>query len=158
MKKFWILFGLFFVSNISAQTVQEIIYRDSVAAADTVGAGTVVFDTTLHSWKRIDGINKIHVYAKLIPTPGVTDTNLTNDTFFVNLQFSNDESFVMRTAQLDTLLTTDSGWTGNDLIVADSLRGLYIRVMLIHNAPKRAPGFLNQVSGKTLKCIMALVK
>lgn len=145
--------------NICAQTVQEIIYRDSVGVADTAtGIDTKTFDTTLHSWKRIDGINRIHVYAKLIPTSGVTDTNLTSDTFFVNLQFSNDESFVMKTAQLDTFLTTDSGWTGNDLVVPDSLRGLYIRAMLIHNALRRTPGFLNQVSGKTLKLIMALVK
>lgn len=158
MKKL-ILLCMLICGAASAKDVSPINYRDSIGVADTAtGAGTTTFDTSFSEWVRIEGARSIHVFVKLVALPTVIDTNFTSDTFFVNVQFSMNNGILSKTVRLDTLLTTDSAYTGADLLVPDSIPGEYMRAMLIHNTLRRPPAALNKVYGKMLQFYYALVK
>ena len=154
-----LLLCLLLIGTITqAKDIPTLSYRDSIAVADTSGAGTVTFDTTLSDWVRVDGGRAIHVFVVLKPKPGVIDTNFTSDTFFVNVQFSMNQSVVTKTVRLDTLLDNASVWTGADMMVPDSIAGEYMRAMLIHNALKRPVASVTKVYGKLLDFYYSLAK
>lgn len=135
-------------------------YRDSISAADTTGAGTQRFDTTYGEWKKIHGAEKFHFYAKIEALNGVIDTNFANDSFFIDVELTFDKvgGDVTKLFQLDTLLDTDSAWTGNDALSADSLRGNYLRVRFIHHAPKAPVAAFENIYGKRLNLWYVLIK
>lgn len=114
-------------------------FTDAVSATDTV-ITTKRFDTTFTPWASIEGAQKLHFYTRLI-----NDTNWTADSFWVSAQFSIDQKFVTKTIELDTFVATDSGWSGNDALAADSIRGEYMRGRLIHydSAEAKLPAVKN---------------
>jgi len=158
MKKIVVLLILCAVSA-GAKDIPDIQFRDSISAADTNAARA---DTVYSSWEYIEGALKLNFYHWLLPYSGVIDTNFTNDSFFVDYQLSMNKRIVIITDELDTFVTTDSGWAGNDALNADSLRGDYLRIRMIHRAPDPTVGdgnpFLNKVYGKILKIYFTMKK
>jgi len=90
-------------------------------------------DSVYSEWVPIHGATKFHFYAQVLPyLRGGIDTNFAADSFYIGAQLSFNKIQVTKTLELDTFLTTDSGWTGlltSDGIAADSLRGNYMRLI-----------------------------
>jgi len=144
------------LSSLTAKDLKRINYTKTFVNADTLGWT----DTTLGDWERIEGATRLHFYVDLVaPRGGAIDTNFGADSFFINIQFSLDKKRVTKTIEIDTLLDTGAGWTGNDALVADSLRGAWMRAMLIHRDTTNVPaGVVGNTYGKGLIVYYTLTK
>lgn len=100
-----------------------------------VDADTLIWtDTAFGDWGPIDGATSLHFFVRLGPPVAdgvIIDTNFAADSFFINVQLSFDRVNISRTFELDTLLDDGNVWTGNDVVVADSIRGNWMRAMII---------------------------
>ena len=159
MKKLIFILGVLVLIQITqAKDIKEIVYRDSVTAADTNGNGTQTFDTTFGNWAKVDGATRIMAFVRLVPNRDVIDTNFADDTFFVNVQFSFDKIIIVKTVRLDTLLDDGNVQTGAVDLIADSIVADFMRPMLIHNTQKRKVANFTKVYGKKLKFYYTLQK
>ena len=157
-----ILYLLLLGTSVFAYDFQPVGMRDSISVADTATGG-VYGDTVYSNWQDIAWASKMSFYVKIVPyslflIPAVIDTNFASDSFFIDAQLSIDRSNVTITIPLDTLLTTDSSWTGNDALVTDSLRGSYMRARFIHrNGVRALPAALNKVYGKAFQLFYSII-
>ncbi len=116
----------------------RVVVPDSISVADT---NTARVDTVYSSWVDMAGAQKLQFYTFLrAPFPPAKDTNFANDTFFIDIELSFDKIVVSKLFLVDTMVTTDSGWTGVaddkvDMLDADSLRGNWMRTRVVHRAP-----------------------
>lgn len=140
----------------------RVVVPDSIAVADTNAARV---DTAYSSWVDIAGAEKLQFYTFLrAPFPPAKDTNFVNDTFFIDIELSFDKIVVSKLFLVDTMVVTDSGWTGvaddkADLLAADSLRGNWMRTRVVHRAPDMAcPGCVNNNYGKILTMYYTIVR
>ncbi len=138
MKKLILILGILLLPALSLAGEMRVIVPDSISVADT---NTARVDTAYSSWVPIQGAQKLQFYTFLrAPFPPAKDTNFANDTFFIDIELSFDKIVVSKLFLVDTMLTTDSGWTGiaddkADLLDADSLRGNWMRTRVMHRAP-----------------------
>ena len=160
MKKLILILCLGMIAgSVETKDIPTIFYKDSILATDTVGSGTQTFDTTFSGWVKVGGATQINTYVRLLPYGGtVIDTNFTNDTFFVNVQFSFDKVNIVATAQLDSLYDAESVQTGAGDLTANDIVGFYMRSMLIHNTQKRKVANFEKVYGKKLEFYYTLQK
>ena len=159
MKKLIFILGvLVLIQPTQAKDIRDIVYKDSITAADTNGSGTQTFDTTFRNWVKVDGATQINTFVRLIPNGDVIDTNFADDTFFVNVQFSFDKVIIVSTVKLDTLFDDTDVQTGPGDLVANDIVGDFMRAMLIHNTQKRKVANFTKVYGKKLKFYYTLQK
>lgn len=128
MKRLLLILMLTALPYVSGANDLSVIYNDSISATDSIAA-TVRQDTVFTPWVDIRGYKAIHFYSYLVPY--FTDTNWTNDTFFINAQTSFNR-IGLKTYLVDTFLTSDSSWSPLKLNTTDSIFGNWMRGMLIH--------------------------
>jgi hypothetical protein len=140
MRKLLTLLLICGLAGVVSANDLHVRYANTMTAADTLA----FCDSSYSEWHDVSGASKLHFYALLIPyLAGGVDTNMGADTFFVNAQLSFNKRHITKTLELDTFLTTDSGWTGlltSDGIAGDSLRGCWMRALLIHKDTTNLPG------------------
>jgi hypothetical protein len=107
----------------------RVLFADTIVAADT---GDVRLDTVFTPAMDITDKDEITFYSGLWPYGSWGDTNWTDDSFFVKFQHSPDGKKWTTLAEIDTFLTTDSGWSTLLLGRNDSVLGNYGRGMLVH--------------------------
>ncbi len=138
MKKLIMILGILSLPAFSLAGEMRVVVPDSISVADT---NTARVDTVYSSWVRIAGAERLQFYTFLrAPFPPAKDTNFVNDTFFIDIELSFDKIVVSKLFLVDTMVTTDSGWTGvaddkTDLMTPDSLRGNWMRTRVVHRAP-----------------------
>lgn len=116
-------------SPISAELSHEIVAADTVAASKRI-------DTAFSAVGQLPSdLSFLQFYTRLSALSGTTDTNWTADTFFIALQHSLDKdgpTYDWQTFNIDTFLTTDSGYS-TLIVKPDTLvLGAHVRARLIH--------------------------
>ena len=125
----------------------------------------IAADTAIYS-KRVDtafspigelpsDLTYLQFYTRLSALAGTTDTNWTTDTFFVALQHSLDKGgplYHWQTFNVDTFLTTDSGYATLRVKPDSLILGPFFRARVIHwdSLEATAPGILGETYGKEL--------
>ncbi len=141
MKKLILILGVLFLPALSLAADMRVVVPDSISVADT---NTARVDTVYSSWVDIAGAERLQFFTFMrAPFPPAKDTNFANDTFFIDIELSFDKIVVSKLFLVDTMVTTDSGWTGvaddkADLMEPDSLRGNWMRTRVVHRAPDMA--------------------
>ena len=154
MKKLILILGLgLFVGLVTAKDMPHIALARTFVDADTL----IWTDTAFGGWVSIEGVTQLHFFAKLgppFPDGSIIDTNFASDSFFINVQLSFDRVTVVKTVELDTLLNDANVFTGNDLILSDSIYGGWMRAMIIWRDTANiltSGAIIGKTYGKTLQ-------
>ena len=120
-------------STLASPLTAEISH--TIVAADTVAASKRI-DTAFSSVGQLPSdLTYLQFYTRLSALSGTTDTNWTNDTFLIAYQHSIDKGgplYHWQTFNVDTFLTTDSGYS-TLIVKPDTLvLGEYFRARVIH--------------------------
>jgi len=107
------------------------IFSDSIVPADS---GDVRADTVYTPAMDISGYSWLQFYTQIKAYENRSDTNFTDDSFFVYVQYSPDGIIFNAgdTLCIDTFLATGAGWSFQNLTHDDAILGNYMRGMLVH--------------------------
>ncbi len=123
------------MSTVQADDFQVIEIRDSISAADTVGAATRA-DTAYSKWYNLRDAINFQFFRNVFSSEvaAEVDTAWVADTFFVDFQHSMEkDSATALLWLLDTAVTTDGrAWSTLNANTSDSVVGNWGRIRFIH--------------------------